>query len=186
MRRRSISAHSTALSSLRSKPHVAPFVGPRWYVAAAWLAAAVIAQTTVVHAFAVHNVVPSFVLVVVVWYAMRVDARRATLYGLIAGACEDALAPGTGASWTIATGSGALAASLLSRGFFADSVPLVAAITLAVTLLRALVFWIAMALFGYPAGLAAMHFHEALFAAVLNVALIVVAMLAVRRLAVRQ
>jgi rod shape-determining protein MreD len=174
------------LSSSRSKPHVAPFVGPRWYVAAAWLVAALIVQTTVVHAVAIRNVVPSFVLVVVVWYAMRVDARRATLYGLLAGALEDALAPGTAASWTIATGAAALAASLLSRGFFADSVPLVAAITVVATLLRALIFWTVMALFGYPTGLAGMHFHEALFAALLNVALIVVTMLVVRRIAVPQ
>lgn len=138
------------------------------------------------HAIAIRNVVPSFVLVVVVWYAMRVDARRAALYGLLAGACEDALAPGTGASWTIATSVSAVVASMLSRGFFADSVPLVAAITAAVTLLRAMMFWIVMALFGYPAGLAGMHFHEALFAAVLNIALIVVAMLVVRRFAARQ
>lgn len=138
------------------------------------------------HAVAVRNVVPSFVLVVVVWYAMRVDPRRATLFGLLAGACEDALAPGTGASWTIATGASALAASLLWRGFFTDSVPLVAAVTVVATLLRALIFWIVMALFGYPAGLAGMHFHEALFSAVLNVALIIVAMLVVRRIAVQR
>lgn len=174
------------MSSLRSKPHVAPFVGPRWYVAAAWLAAALVVQTTVVHALAVRNVVPSFVLVVVVWYAMRVDARRAMLYGLIAGVCEDALAPGTGASWTLSTGASALVASLLTRGFFPDSIPLVAAITVAATLLRALIFWIVMALFGYPAGLSGMHFHEALFAAVLNVAVIVVTMLIVRRIAALQ
>jgi rod shape-determining protein MreD len=172
---------STALSSLRSKPHVAPFVGPRWYVAAAWLAGAVVLQATIVHAIAIRSVVPSLVLVVVVWYALRVDARRATFYGLIAGACEDALSPGTGASWTLATGAAALAASVMSRGFFADSLPMVAAITLAVTLLRALVFWSVMAISGYPAGLAAMHFHEALVAAILNVALVVAAMLIVRR-----
>jgi len=138
-------------------------------------------QATVVHALAIRNVVPSLVLVVVVWYAIRVDARRAALYGLAAGACEDALSAGTGAGWTIATGASAMVASTLSRGFFADSIPLVAAITVVVTLLRALFFWIVMALCGYPQGLGAMHFHEALLQAAFNVAVIVAAMVILRR-----
>jgi rod shape-determining protein MreD len=173
---------SIALSSSRTpKPHVAPFVGPAWYVAAAWLALAVLVQGTIVHYLAIRNVVPSFVLVVVVWYAMRVDARRAALYGLVAGLCEDALAAQTGVAWTISTTVSAVIASVLSRGFFADSIPLVVAVTAAVTLIRALLFWIVMAFNGYPPGLGAMHFREALIEAPLNVAIIVVAMLVARR-----
>src|SRR4029077_13512950 len=106
--------------------------------------------------------------VVVVWYAIRVDARRAAIYGLVAGLCEDVLSPGTGAAWMLSTGISAVVASLLSRGFFADSIPLVMGITLAATLLRALLFWVVMALLGYPAGLGAMHLHEALFGGLLN------------------
>ena len=138
------------MSSSRDKPHVAPFVGPAWSVAAAWLALALLAQATVVHYLAIRNVVPSLVLVVVVWYAIRVDARRAAIYGLVAGLCEDALSAQTGAAWTIATTAAALAASVVSRSFFADSIPLASSIVLVVTLLRALIFWIAMALNGYP------------------------------------
>lgn len=169
------------MSSSHDKPHVAPFAGPAWSVAAAWLALALLAQSTVVHYVAIRNVVPSLVLVVVVWYAIRVDARRAALYGLVAGFCEDALSAQTGAAWTIATTASALTASFFSRGFFADSIPLVCAITLVATLLRALLFWIVMALTGYPAGLGTLHFHEALLQAALNVAAIVAAMLIVRR-----
>jgi rod shape-determining protein MreD len=169
------------LSSSRDKPHVAPFVGPAWSVAAAWLALALLAQATVVHYLAIRNVVPSFVLVVVVWYAIRVDARRAAIYGLVAGLCEDALSAQTGAAWTIATTLGALVASVLSRGFFADSIPLASGIVLVVTLLRALIFWTVMALGGYPGGLGAMHLREALLQAALNVAVIVAAMLVLRR-----
>jgi rod shape-determining protein MreD len=169
------------LSSSRSKPHEAPFVGPPWYVAAAWLVAAVIAQTTIVHALAIRSVVPSLVLVVVVWYAIRVDARRAAIYGLVAGLCEDVLSPGTGAAWMLSTGISAVIASLLSRGFFADSIPPVMGITLVATLLRTLLFWVAMALTGYPAGLGTMHLHEALFAGLLNAAIVVIAMIAARR-----
>lgn len=165
----------------RSKPHEAPFVGPPWYVAAAWLTGAIVAQATVVHALAVRNVVPSFVLVVVIWYAIRVDVRRAAVYGLAAGLCEDALSAGTGAAWMVSTSITAVAASMLSRRFFADSIPLVTAITLVATLLRALLFWVVMALCGYPAGLGLMHLHEALFEAALNVGVIVAAMLVARR-----
>ncbi len=172
---------STALSSFRSKPHVAPFVGPAWYVAAGWLALAVVAQATFVHYLAVRSVVPSFVLVVVVWYAIRVDAARAAILGLSAGFLEDVLSAQTGASWMIATGVAALLASRLSRGFFADSIPLAAGITVVITLVRALLFWIVMALSGYPSGLGMMHFHEALLESALNAAVIAVAMLVVRR-----
>jgi rod shape-determining protein MreD len=169
------------LSSFRSKPHVAPFVGPPWYVAAAWLCAAIAAQATVVHALAIRSVEPSFVLAVVVWYAIRVNARRAAVYGLAAGLCEDALSPGTGAAWMISTCLAAVVASWSSRGFFADSMPLVAAIMVVATLLRALLFWVVMALCGYPAGLGLMHLHEALFQSALNAAIVVAAMLVVRR-----
>lgn len=169
------------MSSSRTKPHVAPFVGPAWYVAAAWLVGAVLAQATVVHLLAIHNVVPSFVLVVVVWYAIRVDARRAAIYGLFAGLCEDALSANTGAAWMISTSACALLASRLSRGFFADSIPLVMVITATATLVRALCFWIVMALVGYPAGLGSLHLHEALAQAALNVAIIAAAMLIARR-----
>jgi rod shape-determining protein MreD len=172
---------STALSSSRTKPHVAPFVGPAWYVAAVWLVAAVLAQATVVHLLAIRSVVPSFVLVVVVWYAIRVDARRAAIYGLVAGCCEDALSAQTGAAWMISTGASALLASWLSRGFFADSIPLVTVITVIATLARALCFWIIMALFGYPPGLGSIHLHEAIAQAALNVGIIVAAMLVARR-----
>jgi rod shape-determining protein MreD len=172
------------LSSSRTrapKPHVAPFVGPAWYVAGAWLALAILAQATVVHYLAIRGVVPSFVLVVIVWYAIRVDARRAALYGLTAGLCEDALGAQTGAAWTISTTVSALLASTLSRGFFVDSMPLVSAVTAAATLSRALLFWIVMALEGYPPGLGAMHFRQALLETLLNIAAIVIAMLVARR-----
>lgn len=133
------------------------------------------------HALAIRNVVPSLVLVVVVWYAIRVDARRAAIYGLAAGLCEDVLSPGTGPAWMLSTGISTVIASLLSRGFFADSIPPVMGITLVATLLRALLFWVAMALLGYPAGLGTMHLHEALFAGLLNAAIVVIAMIAGRR-----
>jgi len=165
-----------------AKPHVAPFVGPRWYVAGAWLAAALIAQSTVLHAFAIHDVVPSLVLVVVVWYAIRVDAPRAALFGLVAGICEDVLSPQSGGAWTISTTLVAVFAGMLSRGFFADSMPLVCAIVAIATLVRSLLFWTVMGFEGYPAGLGMLHLREASFQAVLDAAVMLIAMVAVRRI----
>jgi rod shape-determining protein MreD len=172
---------SIALSSFRDKPHEAPFVGPAWYVAGAWLAAALLVQATLGHYLAIRNVVPSFVLAVVVWYSIRVDARRAALCGIAAGFLEDALSAQTGAAWTISTCLSAMLASRLSRGFFADSVPLAATVAILATLLRALVFWVVMALSGYPRGLAALHFHEAVLQAALNAFVIAAAILVSRR-----
>ncbi len=169
------------MSSFRDKPHVAPFVGPPWYVAAVWLLVAVVAQATVVHFLAIRGVVPSLVLVVVVWYAIRVDVRRAVLYGLAAGLCEDVLAAQSGAAWTISTIATAALASVLSRGFFADSIPLAAAVAVIATLVRALLFWTIMSVEGYPSGLGAMHLREALFSAVLNVSVMIAAIIVARR-----
>jgi rod shape-determining protein MreD len=169
------------LSSFRGKPQAAPFVGPPWYVATAWLVAAILVQATLVHDAAIRGVVPSLVLVVVVWYAIRVDALRAAVYGLAAGLCEDVLSASTGAAWTISTLLAAVVASILSRGFFADSVPLAAGIAAIATLLRALFFWTMMSFEGYPAGLGPMHARQALLAAVLNGIVMTVATLAARR-----
>ncbi|MGA8532726.1 MAG: rod shape-determining protein MreD [Candidatus Tumulicola sp.] len=159
-------------------------MGPPWHFAAAWLLVAVVAQATIVHYLAIRGVVPSFVLVVVVWYAIRVDLRRAAFYGLAAGLCEDVLAAQTGAAWTISTIATASVISVLSRGFFADSIPLAAAVTLIATLVRALLFWTTMSLEGYPAGLGGMHLREALLGAALNVAVMITAMLVARRFGV--
>ncbi|HEY8314040.1 MAG TPA: rod shape-determining protein MreD [Candidatus Baltobacteraceae bacterium] len=149
-------------------------------MAGVYLALALLAQVELLHFARFRGAEVSLVLVVVVWYAIRVDARRAAVYGLIAGLCEDVLATQTGAAWTISTTITAILAGMLSRGFFADSTPLVAGITFIATLIRSLFFWIVMAIEGYPAGYAAIHFHQALWQALLNAALVVVLTLAIR------
>ncbi|MBV8148955.1 MAG: rod shape-determining protein MreD [Candidatus Eremiobacteraeota bacterium] len=147
-------------------------------------AVALIAQATVVHYLAVRGVVPSLVLVVVVWYAIRVDVRRAALFGLFAGICEDVLAGTTGAAWTISTTLTAVFTSLLTRDFFADSIPLAAAVTAIATVMRALLFWTVMSLEGYPSGLAGVHLHQALWQAAFNVVVMIAAVLILRRVEV--
>jgi rod shape-determining protein MreD len=169
------------LSSSRNKLHDAPFSGPPWWVAAIWLFAALIAQVTILHHFTIRDVEPSLVLVVVVWYAIRVDSPRAAAYGLAAGLFEDVLAAQTGGAWTISTTLVAVIAGMLSRGFFADSIPLVTLLTGAVTLVRMLIFWIVMSVEGYPPGIGTLHFHETILQAILNMAVMLIAMLIVRR-----
>ncbi len=152
-----------------------------WWIATAVLFFALVLQTTVMHYIQVRDTEPSLVLVAVVWYAMRADLRQAAMYGLAAGLLEDILATGTGGAWTISTTVCAIVASIASRGFFADSIPIVTALTLGTTLLRELLFWIVMGLEGYPSGLAGLHAHEALVKALLNAIVMITAMLVVRR-----
>ena len=133
------------------------------------------------HAVTLRGAEPSLVLVTVVWYAIRVDSRRAAIFGLIAGLILDIAAAQTGGAWTIATTLVAITAGMLSRGFFADSIPLVSAITGVATLMDMLVFWVVRAFEGYPSGLGWIHAHEAIVQALLNAALMAVVMLIVRR-----
>lgn len=138
-------------------------------------------QVTLVHLVTFRDVVPSLVFVAVVWYAIRVDVWQAAAYGLAGGLLEDALATDTGAAFTISTVIGAITAQMISRGFFADSFPLVATITVAATFVRQLVFWVVRGFEGYPPGLATMHFHEAVIAAAMNAVVMMVVMILLRR-----
>ena len=133
------------------------------------------------HWVVVRNVEPSLVLVAVVWYAIRVEPWRAAAYGCAGGLVEDLLSYHTGGAWTISTTIVALVASLISRGFFADSIPLVATFVFVATLIRQLIFWVTMGFEGYPSGLGMMHFHEALLEAALNAVVMMLVMLVARR-----
>ena len=157
-----------------------PYVGPAWWHAGLILLVALVFQMTLAHDLMFRGAVPSAVLVAVVWYAIRVDARRAAIFGLVAGLCEDLLAGGTGGSWTVSTTLVAAATGFVSGNFFADSLPLAAATAALATLARNATFWVMMSAEGYPPGLGAIHFHQTLWQALLDAALIVVAMLLAR------
>ena len=167
-------------------PSEAPVAAPVWWVAAVYLAIALIVQMEILHFVTVRGAQPSIVLVIVVWYALHSDIRSAAIFGLVAGLCEDALGAQTGGAWTISTTLTAVFAGALTRWFFADSIPVVAGVVVAATLLRRMVFWVVMALQGYPAGYARLHLHEALWEALLNVIFTVAALLIVRRYEERQ
>jgi rod shape-determining protein MreD len=144
------------------------------------LAAALLLQVSVLHFFPFRGATLSPVLIIVVWYAMHADPRRAALCGFAAGFFEDMLAAGTGGAWTISTTLTAIIAGVVSRGFFADSMPLVAGIVVFATLLRMLLFWMVMEAQGYPTGLGGLHFHNAVWQALLNALAILIVMLAGR------
>ena len=165
----------------RSGPADVPFTGPEWWVAAIYLVAALIAQIEVAHYFTFRGAQISFVLVVVVWYALRSDLLGAAAFGLAAGLCEDVFSAQSGAAWTISTTMVALFANYLTRWFFADSVPVVAGMVIVATLLRRMIFWIVMAIGGYPPGFARLHLHEALWESLMNAMLAVIALLLFRR-----
>lgn len=169
------------LSSSRSSvaPET-PYHGPAWWHAGIILFVALVFQMTIAHALAFRDAVPSAMLVAVIWYAIRVDARRAAIFGLIAGLCEDLLAGGTGGAWTVSTTLVAATTGFLSGNFFADSLPLAAAMAALATLARNAIFWVMMAFEGYPPGLGTTHFHQTLWQSLLDAALIVVAMLLAR------
>ncbi|MDP9019167.1 MAG: rod shape-determining protein MreD [Candidatus Eremiobacteraeota bacterium] len=168
------------MSLSRSKSQEAPFTGPSWQRAAIYLAIALLVQNTVLHFFSWRDATISPVLVVVVWYAMRTDVRRGAILGLAAGFVEDMLGAGTGGAWTIATTLTAIIASVVSRGFFEDSIPLVGGVVIFCTLVRNLIFWLVMQAQGFPPGLGWMHFHRSLWQAALNALFVVVAMVIAR------
>jgi rod shape-determining protein MreD len=127
-----------------------------------------------------RNAQISLVLIVVVWYAIRVDVFRAAVFGLVAGLCEDLFATSTGAAWTISTTLTAILAAMLSRGFFADSIPIVALIVAVATLVRDGLFWAVMWFQHYPPGYGTIHFHQAVWQALLDAAAVAAIMLAIR------
>jgi len=165
----------------RTGPAEAPLSGPAWGLAAAFLAVALLLQIELLHYLRFRDAQLSIVLVVVVWYALRSNVLRAAAFGLIAGLLEDTISAQTGASWTISTTLTAVFAGTLSRWFFADSVAVAAGVVFAATLLRRMIFWISMALWSaYPPGYARLHFHQALWEALLNTIFVIVAMLVAR------
>jgi rod shape-determining protein MreD len=140
-----------------------------------------IAQGTIMHYVSVRGTEPSLVLVAVVWFAMRSDIGRATIYGLFAGIGEDVIAFDAGGAWTFATAITALLASLPTRRFFEDSMPFFMIVTALATLVRELLFWSFKKVEGYPSGLGTIHFHEALLQAALNALLGAFVMFVARR-----
>lgn len=153
------------MSFRSNEREIAAVSAPSIAFAIGWLALAAVLQSTLLHAFAIRNAIPSLTIIVVILYALRVGTKRGLLIGAIGGLFEDALSGGTGGSWTISTALVAIVSGAMSRFFFSDSVPaLIIAVALG-SLLRNAFFWAIMSLGGYPSGLAATHLHTAILQA---------------------
>jgi rod shape-determining protein MreD len=142
-------------------------VGPAYWPSLGWAALLALAQTLFAPLIAFRGAVPSLAAIVVVLYANRVGARRATMLAIPAGLIEDVFA-GTAGCWTIATTIVALCVGGLSRRVFADGAFVPAVLCGLAVLLRDFLFWSAMRMEGFPHGYAGAHLHAALWNATLT------------------
>ncbi len=158
-------------SWFRANPEGAPAYAPdppAWPLVALALLGALIVQSTLEPLVPIRGTLVSWVLLLVLWYAIRTGSGGGFVLGLIAGACEDALAGNTGAAWTFSTALVGAGVGRLARTWLADTkVALVPGVALA-TLLRYALFSAIMTAQGrmLPLGLA--HFHAALWQALLD------------------
>ena len=141
---------------------------PHWRHAATWLAVTLVLQSTLAPSIAVRGATASFVLLVVAWYGVRSGSLLGLTFGLIAGACEDALAGSTGVAWTFSTAIAGFAAGRIARTWLAD-LPLALALgASALTLARYAAFVIIMQIEGRELGLPLLHLHAVLWQASLD------------------
>jgi rod shape-determining protein MreD len=143
---------------------------PHWWFAGSALCIALAVQSTLAPVLAFRGATISFVLLVVAWYGVRGGSLLGLTFGLIAGACEDALAGSTGVAWMFATALAGLAAGRIARTWLAD-LPLVLVLGVAaLTLARYAAFVIIMQIEGRELGLPLLHLHAALWQAALDAA----------------
>jgi hypothetical protein len=116
-----------------------------------------------------------------VWYATRAGVARGLVFGLVAGACEDALAGGTAPAWTFSTGAIGLVWGRLGGTSFAETRAWLVGGALLATLVRYGIFAAVLQASGRPLALPGTHFHAILWQSVFNA----IAMLAALALAPR-
>lgn len=155
---------------------------PPWGAAFAALAVSLLAQTTLLHAVRFRGGSVSFVLLVVVWFAARSGALRGAFFGLIAGACEDALSGITGAAWTVATPLAAAFAGRTMRAAGSDNPLVFAAVGALASLVRIVACWFVLRAEGSPLGLHSPGIHAALWSSVLDAAVAAAVLTLVPRL----
>ncbi len=141
---------------------------PVWWHVALALAAALLLQSTIGPRLAFRGASVSFVTLIVAWYAVRTGSFHGLMFGLIAGACEDALAGATGVAWTFATALVGLLCGRLSRTWLADTRLVLVPAAGIVTLLRYGAFFVAMKLEGRALELPLVHLHAALWQSALD------------------
>ncbi|MDQ2908911.1 MAG: hypothetical protein M3R44_06120 [Candidatus Eremiobacteraeota bacterium] len=149
---------------------------PSGWVAAGALALALALQSSLAPFLAVRGGTVSLVLLVVGWYALRAGAVRGIAFGLVAGACEDALAGTTGVAWMFATAVAAALAGRFARTWVSDTMLILVPGAAGLTLVRFAAFAIVMQGEGRPLGLPLVHLHAVLWQALLDAVLAFVAL----------
>ena len=155
-------------SSLHGREPATPYRYPVWWHVAVALLLALLAQGTLLSRLTWADIPPSAVLLVVIWFSVRLGPQRAAMLGLVAGLCEDLLSGTTGGSWMLATLAAAVLTALLSQRFFSDSPLLYAALAFVGTFIRNAVFWAAMQIAGSPFAWSGLHFHDAVRQSILD------------------
>jgi rod shape-determining protein MreD len=141
---------------------------PSTWRAALGLAAALVVQSTLAPYLTLRGASISFVLLAVVWYATRAGSARGLVFGLIAGACEDALAGGTAPAWTFSTGAIGFVWGRLGGTHFGESRGWLVAGAFLATLVRYGAFVAVLQASGRPLALPGPHFHAILWQSVFN------------------
>ena len=151
-------------------PALEPSAPVAWRVAVA-LAVALVLQATVLPPLALRGAVPSLVVLLAGWYGVRAGVLRGFTFGLVAGACEDALAGTTGVAWTFATALAAAGAGRLHRTWLADTKLALVPGAAAIGVLRYTAFAILMRVQARPLALPAAHVKTVLVQAALDAAI---------------
>lgn len=142
----------------KSPPSIAAF-DPEWWKIAIALYVALLAQTTLL-----RDTTASPALLLVLWYAVNAGVMRGALFGLLVGACEDALGAG-GAAWTFADAATGAFAGALARTLPGSPLPASLAV-IPLTAARYLVFlWV---LHNEHAAFTEAHWNSMLCQALLN------------------
>lgn len=141
--------------------------GPALWPTIGWILVALFVQTVLAPWLTFRHAMPSFTTIAIVLYALRVKDRRSAVVGIIAGVLTDTVA-GTAGGWTIADTLIALGVGAVARGFFADGVLPPSFFVAAAVLVRDGIFWIVMAMEGYPRGFTTAHLHASLWQAALT------------------
>lgn len=149
---------------------------PSGWVVAGALALALALQTTLAPFLAVRGGTVSLVLLVVAWFGLRTGSVRGLAFGLLAGACEDALAGTTGAAWTFATGLAGALAGRVARTWLSDTKLILVPGAAALTIVRFALFTLILQAEGRPLALPLEHVHAVAWQALLNAAAALVAL----------
>jgi cell shape-determining protein MreD len=141
-----------------------------WHLAIA-LVLALVVQTSIAPWFTLRGAAPSLVTLLVAWYGVRTGTLRGFVFGLIAGACEDAFAGSSGVAWTFATGLAGALCGRFARTWLADTKLALVPGAGIVTFVRYGAFALMMQVQGRPLALPLTHFHVVLWQSAFDLAI---------------